>query len=193
MGILLRHCVEVRRAIKLSFGTVSGVSPGIHVLDGSPRASRGRVCFWHGLWHFLASRHALVSIGLMTLRNAFDSCVKSWQYFLSYDVVHVQDRSGGWREIHVEKCTITITTRPLQTSDNAAAVPATMIAAAQSIPARYHKTKSPVWKSPLGELRDEKGRCYFIRRGATHSSQITLRRTCYSLYQNPPFQKCHQI
>jgi len=51
--------------------------PGIHVLDGSPRASRGRVCFWHGLWHFSASGHALVSIGVMTLRNAFDSCVKS--------------------------------------------------------------------------------------------------------------------
>jgi len=35
----LRHCVEVRIAIELSFGVVSGVSPGIHVLDGSPRAS----------------------------------------------------------------------------------------------------------------------------------------------------------
>jgi len=35
LGILLRHCVEVRRAIKLSFGVVSGVGPGIHVLDGT--------------------------------------------------------------------------------------------------------------------------------------------------------------
>ena len=77
MGTLLHRCVEVCKAIKLSFGVVSGVGPGIHVLDGSPRASRGRVCFWHGLWHFLASRHALLSIGLMTLRNAFDSYVKS--------------------------------------------------------------------------------------------------------------------
>ena len=41
------------------------------MLDGSPRASRGRVCFWH----FSASGHALVSIGVMTLRNAFDSRV----------------------------------------------------------------------------------------------------------------------
>jgi len=40
MGTLLRRCVEVRRAIELSFGVVSGVSPGIHVLDGSPHASR---------------------------------------------------------------------------------------------------------------------------------------------------------
>jgi len=48
MGTLWRHCVEVRRAIKLSFGVVSGVGPGIHVLDGSPCASRGRGCFWHG-------------------------------------------------------------------------------------------------------------------------------------------------
>ena len=40
MGILLRRCVELRKAIELSFGVVSGVGPGIHVLDGSPRASR---------------------------------------------------------------------------------------------------------------------------------------------------------
>jgi len=42
----------VRKAIELSFGVVSGVGQGIHVLDGSPRASRGRGCFWHGFWHF---------------------------------------------------------------------------------------------------------------------------------------------
>ena len=47
-GTLLRRCVELRRAIKLSCGVVSGVGPGIHVLDGSPRPSRGRGCFWHG-------------------------------------------------------------------------------------------------------------------------------------------------
>jgi len=91
----------------------------------------------------------------------------------------VQDRSGGWREIHVQKCIKTNATRPLWRSDNTAAVLAAMLAAAQSIPAGCHETKSPVWKSPLGELRDEKGRCYFIRPGATRSSQITLRRTCY--------------
>jgi len=51
---LLRRCVEVRTAIELSFGVVSGVGPGIHVLDGSPRASSGRRCFWHGFWHFSA-------------------------------------------------------------------------------------------------------------------------------------------
>jgi len=50
MGNLLRRCVKVRKAIELSFGVVSGVGPGIHVLDGGPRASRGRVCFWHGFW-----------------------------------------------------------------------------------------------------------------------------------------------
>jgi len=48
MGTLLHRCVKVRRAIELSCGVVSGVGPGIHVLDGGPRASRGRVCFWHG-------------------------------------------------------------------------------------------------------------------------------------------------
>jgi len=39
MGTLLRRCVEVRIAIELSFGVVSGVGPGIHVLDGSPCGS----------------------------------------------------------------------------------------------------------------------------------------------------------
>jgi len=34
MRNLLRSCVEVRTAIELSFGVVSGVGPGIHVLDG---------------------------------------------------------------------------------------------------------------------------------------------------------------
>jgi len=34
MGTLLRSCADVREPIKLSFGEVSGVGPGIHVLDG---------------------------------------------------------------------------------------------------------------------------------------------------------------
>ena len=55
-GTLLHRCVEVRTAIELSFGVVSGVGPGIHVLDGSPRASRGRVCFWHGFRRFAKIR-----------------------------------------------------------------------------------------------------------------------------------------
>jgi len=37
----------VHTAIELSFGVVSGVGPCIDVLDGGPRASRGRGCFWH--------------------------------------------------------------------------------------------------------------------------------------------------
>jgi len=54
MGTLLRRCVEVRRAIDLSCSVVSGMGPGIHVLDGSPRTSWGRGCFWYGFWHFPA-------------------------------------------------------------------------------------------------------------------------------------------
>jgi len=34
VGTLLRSCAEVRTAIELSFGMVSGVGPGIDVLDG---------------------------------------------------------------------------------------------------------------------------------------------------------------
>jgi len=44
-GDLLRRCVEVRIVIELSFGVVSGVCQGIHVLDRIPRASRGMDCF----------------------------------------------------------------------------------------------------------------------------------------------------
>jgi len=33
-GAFLRSCVEVRTAIKLAFGVVSGMGPGIDVLDG---------------------------------------------------------------------------------------------------------------------------------------------------------------
>ena len=48
MGPLLRSCAEVCELIKLLFGVVSGVTPtpGIHVLDGSPRASREKGGFW---------------------------------------------------------------------------------------------------------------------------------------------------
>jgi len=34
--------------IRMPFGIVSGVGPGIHVLDGSLCASWRRGCFWHG-------------------------------------------------------------------------------------------------------------------------------------------------
>jgi len=34
MGPLLRSCAEVRTAIELAFWVVSGVGPGIDVLDG---------------------------------------------------------------------------------------------------------------------------------------------------------------
>ena len=39
---LLHSCAEVRAAIELSFKTVIGVTPDIHVLDGGLRASSGR-------------------------------------------------------------------------------------------------------------------------------------------------------
>jgi len=39
-------CIVVCEPIELLFGTVSGVTPGIHVLHGSPHASRGRSGFW---------------------------------------------------------------------------------------------------------------------------------------------------
>jgi len=38
----VHSCVEVRELIELSLGMVSGVSLGIHVLDGRPCASSDR-------------------------------------------------------------------------------------------------------------------------------------------------------
>ena len=41
MRPLLHSCVEVCELIELSFGVLSGVGPGIDVLGGGPRASKG--------------------------------------------------------------------------------------------------------------------------------------------------------
>jgi len=45
MGTLLRSCAELCEPIELLFGMVSGVTQGIHVLDGGLCASRGRGSF----------------------------------------------------------------------------------------------------------------------------------------------------
>ena len=72
MGPLLHSCVEVHEPTELSFGVVSGVGPGIDVLHGSPRGSRGRGRFWGCLAHWPTGFN-----GLIFKRNVFDSCVES--------------------------------------------------------------------------------------------------------------------
>ena len=52
--VIVWKCVQ-RSSCRLSY-VVSGVGPGIHVLDGSPHASRKRGCFWHGFRHFAKIR-----------------------------------------------------------------------------------------------------------------------------------------
>jgi len=42
MGTLWHSCAKVREPIELSFGMMSGIRSGIGVLDGSPRAPKGR-------------------------------------------------------------------------------------------------------------------------------------------------------
>jgi len=111
-GDLLRRCVEVRTAIELSFGMVSGVGPGIHVLDGRPRASRGRSCFWHGFWHFSAfspysfqwEKWREKCIPLVCEKLAVFAYAR---YFIEFCVElaflwhsQVQDRSRGWRKMY---------------------------------------------------------------------------------------------
>ena len=125
-----------------------------------------------------------------------DSCVKSFptqitslnsvSNSLSCDVVRFKIKWGLKRNlIYVQKRNTKHTQRG-HCHSSSKLRPAAMLAAAQSIPAWCHETKSPVWKSPLGELHDEKGRCYFIRQGATRSSQITLR-TCLVLLKHSCF------
>jgi len=58
-GTLLHSCVEVHKPIELSLGMVSGVGRRMGVLDGGPRAPRGRAVSWS------------------FNRNVFNSCVKS--------------------------------------------------------------------------------------------------------------------
>jgi len=72
MGTWLHSCAEMREPIELLSGVVSGVGPGIHVLDGGPCESRERVDFgvvgtyWSNGFN-----------GMFCNRNVFDSCVKS--------------------------------------------------------------------------------------------------------------------
>ena len=67
MGNLLHRCVEMRRAIELSFGVVSGVGPGIHVLDGVHVPQWEGVDFW-----VVCPIGAMVSM----VYFVFDSCMK---------------------------------------------------------------------------------------------------------------------
>jgi len=64
---LLHSCTEMRAAIELSFGIVSGVTPGIHVLDGGRRASRRRVDFGVVCPHWPIGFN-----GIFCNRNVFD-------------------------------------------------------------------------------------------------------------------------
>jgi len=72
MGTLLHHCVEVRTAIELSFGVVTGVGQAFMCsLASREGAISGMVSgiFWHfGPIHFS---------GQHDVRNVFDSCMKS--------------------------------------------------------------------------------------------------------------------
>jgi len=75
VGPLLRSFAEVCEPMELLFGVVSGVTPGIHVLDGSSRASMGR-----GDFGSFAPIFPMVSMEYF-VTNVFDSCVKSLSYF----------------------------------------------------------------------------------------------------------------
>jgi len=77
MGPLLHRCTEVHEPIKLSFGMVSGVGPGIDVLDGvlvhMPQGE-GAVS---GVFRHLHPIRLNGKNTYCSLINVFDSCVKS--------------------------------------------------------------------------------------------------------------------
>ena len=124
MGTLLRSCAEVRAAIELSFGVVSGVTPGIHVLDGSPRASRGGVVsgmvlgiFRHLRMHCFNRRHDADKCirfvcEKLTIFPYADYIVEFLSNSLSYDVVRFKIKVGDEEKFMCKNVT-THTTWPL--------------------------------------------------------------------------------
>ena len=70
MGNLLHSCVEMRAAIELSFGVVSGVTPDIHVLDRGRRVSRGKGGFWGSLPHWPSGFN-----GIYFVTEMYSTCV----------------------------------------------------------------------------------------------------------------------
>ena len=70
MGPLLHSCAEVREPIELLFGVVSGVTAGIHVLDGV------LVPQWEGVDFGVVCPHWPNGFnGVFCNRNVFDSCI----------------------------------------------------------------------------------------------------------------------
>jgi len=59
------------------------------VLDGSPRDSRGKGCFWHGFQHcsaFSSNTLQWRHMDTLTYWSIIDSRVKNWQYFCTHGI-----------------------------------------------------------------------------------------------------------
>jgi len=78
-NICLNHlsvCDKMADWIRMPFGVVSGVGPGIGVLDGV-HVQQGK-----GAVSTVFCPHWPIGFnGVFCNRNIFDSCTKSWQYF----------------------------------------------------------------------------------------------------------------
>jgi len=66
VGSLLRHCVEVCTVIELSFRVVSGVGPGIHVLDGRSMYPKGKGLLLAWFLAFFGIFAVFISMGKVT-------------------------------------------------------------------------------------------------------------------------------
>jgi len=75
VGTLLCSCAEMCEPIELSFDMVSGVGPGIYVLDGGSHAPKGRGCF--GIFQHLCPIGFNGQNDLFSHRNVFDSYMKN--------------------------------------------------------------------------------------------------------------------
>jgi len=109
MWTLLHSCAYIE-PIEVSFGVVSGVGPGIHVLDGGLHAPKGRGCL--GIFSEFVPHWFEGQNDYFLHRNVFDSYVKRLTVFpYGQDIVgtyvslafqrynQVQDWSGGLQNI----------------------------------------------------------------------------------------------
>jgi len=125
----------------------------------------------HALW-WLDLQHIIVFHTKRTIHLFIHIRLLRW-----YDKLR-QDRSGGWREIYVQKRKTTNATWPLPQQQQAAA--GSHFSSGTVDTCRVSRNKIAHLKVSPGRITWRKGWCYFICPGAMRSSQITLK-TCSSL------------
>ena len=100
--MLLCSCVEVREPTELSFGVVSEVTPGIHVVDGAPCASWGRVDFGVSMVYFVTEMYLT---RVWKVDNIYVRTVYHWNLcFVGFPKMYSSLRSMLGFESNWQKC-----------------------------------------------------------------------------------------